>query len=71
MYYVRTDTGIMIAKVDNVVAGCMMRQCKGEWTPKRFKRGPDHVYVFTEDFTYGDSIIKLCLWAGFYLVKEA
>jgi hypothetical protein len=60
----------MIAKVDNVVAGCMMRQCKGEWVEKKFTTGAKPVYVFIEDFTYGDSIIKLCLWVGFYLVKE-
>lgn len=67
MYYVRTNTGLMVAKVDNVVAGCMMRQAKGEWTQKKFVNQTKTVYVFSEDFTYGAEIMKLCIWEGFYL----
>ena len=69
MYYVRTNTGLMVAKVDDVVAGCMIRQAQGEWTPKKFLNSTKTVYVFSKGFTYGDEIMKLTLWEGFYLDK--
>lgn len=69
-YYLRTNNGIMIAKVDDVVAGCMMRQGKGEWKQKAYVNNTKKtVYVFSDDFTYGDEIMKLCIWEGFYLDK--
>jgi hypothetical protein len=70
MYYLRTNTGIMVGKVDNVTAGCMMRQCEGEWKEKKFTTGIDTVFVFTDNFTYGSDIMKFCIWEDFYLVKE-
>jgi hypothetical protein len=69
MYYVRTDGGIMIAKVDNVVAGMMIRGIEGKWVEKNFDNGKRSVYLFSQDCSYGRSEMKVMIWKGFYITE--
>lgn len=67
-YYLRTDTGILVGKTDNVVAGMMIKELQGKWVQKNFKSdGKKLVYQFTKGASYGNSIMKFCIWEGFYL----
>lgn len=69
-YDIRTETGILIGKVDNVVAGMMMKQLEGEWQEKTFQvDGKQLVYVFTVDTAFGNSAMKIQLWEGSYMRK--
>lgn len=66
-YYIRTDGGIMVGKVDNVVAGMMINGTDGHWTEKNFDTGKELVYIFIQDFTYGKPEMKFYIWKGFYI----
>jgi hypothetical protein len=68
MYALRTDTGIKVGEVSNFEAGKMMMQNCGRWEQKEFVRsGKQNVFVFSENFSYGNRHIKLAVWEGFYL----
>lgn len=70
-YYLRTNTGLMVAKVDNHVAGMMIKGMSGKWVEKKYKDGSRKtVYVFTKDFSYGTDEVKLCVWENFYLDEQ-
>jgi|InoplaM1AM_1038551.scaffolds.fasta_scaffold23671_1 hypothetical protein len=70
MYYLRTDKGILVGKLDNRASGMMMNQLPGQWKEKEFTTGEKKtVYEFTEDSGFGNEIMKFVIWTGFYLEK--
>ncbi|WVS24557.1 hypothetical protein PSPHG_CDS_0076 [Pseudomonas phage Psxphi15] len=69
-YDIRTEAGILVGRVDNVVAGMMIKQLNGEWQEKSFKVGGKQlVYVFTDGAAFGNSAMKIQVWEGFYMRK--
>lgn len=67
MYYLRTDAGILVGKIDNKASGIMMNQMPGRWQEKNFVNGKKIVYVFTQAASFGNDIMKFQVWEGFYL----
>lgn len=71
-YHLRTDKGILVAKLDNKATSMLIGDSVGYWEEKNFvKGGPQKVYVFMEPVSWGNGIITLTVWEDFYLQKEA
>lgn len=69
-YYVRTDGGTLTAKVDNVIAGRIMREVPGHWQQKKFVDGRTvNVYIVDQDVNYGPDGLKIYMFKGYYLIK--
>jgi hypothetical protein len=67
-YNLRTDKGTLFGRVDNNLAGKILKDCKGHWVEKKFVSGVvKNVFVFTEDMTYGTDVMKVFLFEGFYM----
>lgn len=69
MYILRTDKGVMVAKISNEDAGKILRYAKGEWVEKKYVDGTKaNGFVFSDDMTYGnDWGIVIYLWKDFYI----
>jgi len=78
----RTNTGIMVLKLDNYTAGRIISQCPGKWVEKTFvgdrkatvyEIASDMVWrmesknAFRADNNYD---ITICFWEGYYLIHE-
>lgn len=69
MYILRTDEGVMVAKLSNKNAGEIINYGKGEWVNKKYKDGTTATaFVLSEDMYYGNkNNIVIYLWVGYYL----
>lgn len=71
MYYVRTAEGIAVAKIDNEIAGKMMKRA-GKWVEKKYvDKTSKTVFQFQDNFSYGVDEMSLMIWSGFYLTEAA
>lgn len=69
-YNLRTDSGVLVAKFDNRIAGEVFTQ-RGAWKEKVFNTGPKTVFVFEEDRSLElGNAMKIFLWKDFYLERE-
>jgi hypothetical protein len=67
-YNLRTDKGTLFGRVDNYLAGELLKSCKGSWTERKFVTGAvKNIFVFTEATTYGTDALKVFLFEGFYM----
>lgn len=71
MYYIRDENGRQTGEVSDAMAGRLMDGNDGHWEQKNFiKSGKVNVYVFDNDFTFGNSHVKVAIWKGSYLIKS-
>lgn len=71
-YVIRNESGVLIMKVSNMLAGNMIEEFNGRWTTKNFSRGKKDVYVLEGEYSFGGSDLpfKVMLWSGYYICKE-
>ena len=72
MYIVRTSEGIMIAKVNTIIAGRIFSKVKGHWRPYQREGGEKtQCFEITEDSVFGiKNEMSLYLWQGFKILEE-
>jgi hypothetical protein len=67
-YYVRSDDGLMIARVSNSIASKMMDSSPGNFVKKTFTSGRTPTcFVFDSEFSFGMDGFALMIWKGYYL----
>ena len=72
MYTLRSDDGLMIAKIGNVCAHQLISEFSGHWAEKNFKSGKKLVFVFDDDYSLGVGVTDttLFVWKGYYIVPS-
>lgn len=63
-YYIRTKSGEAKAKLDNDMAGRIIRDCPGHWREAKYKTGSKTVFEIDRDMTFGNDRYKIMLWVG-------
>lgn len=69
-YFLRTNDGQLIAKLENSLANEVMINVKGEFKTVNFTSGRKTVYELSEDKTVKNGAITLMLFTGFRVVSS-
>ena len=71
MYYIRSDSGVLIAKVSDKVAMEMFNYANCEISVKRYGGSNQKGVLFKEGFTYGTLDTKIYVWEGYFMYKQS
>ena len=74
VYTIRDSSGIMIANISNISADNIIKNSKGHFEYKTYKKdGKRVVFIIEEDYKLGDIDkyrIELFIWKGYRLLHE-
>lgn len=71
MYIRQKGKGKIIASVDEVLSGKMLREMQGQWQEKKFTDGTrKSCFVFSEFSSFGNDMIRIYINEGDYLSNE-
>ena len=69
-YEIRSDTGILIAKISDVFAYKLISLCPGKWGNYRTADGVFSAYTFTESRVGETGTLTVYLWEGYKLIDK-